>query len=70
MRWGGILLPPLILLVVRLVFKDGNVVWGDDVSMCSLFGKLYRNMLMFGGLWAPYQGHHIFFARIAELLLG
>ena len=67
---GGLLLPPLILLVVLFVFKGGNVVWGDDVSMCPLFDKLYRNLLTFSDLWAPYQGHRIIFPRVVELLLG
>lgn len=62
--------PPLLLLPVLVVFRGGNVPWGDDVSMCPIFDKFYRSTLTFGDLWAPYQGHRILCHRLLELALG
>ena len=64
------MLPPLILLGVLFVFRGWNVVWGDDVSMCPVFDKLYHSTLTFHDLWEPYQGHRVFFHRCLELGLG
>ena len=65
-----VLVPPLVLLGLLFVFRGWNVPWGDDVSMCPLFDKLYRSTLTPGDLWESYQGHRIFFPRLLELAFG